>query len=178
MKLGIKRLISQIFFLIYANLGVKIGNVFPGLKTGFCYPFFYCHACPANTSACPIRAIEIGVFKGNWNWKFILYPLLIIGFVGVLSGRAVCGWACPIGFLQRVTGKVPRMIKKRFKFVSKIGQHKIEPYLRYIKYVVLILLVFITPILIGFMFTDICPVGYLVGTIPIILLNPGQYAAN
>ena len=39
-------------------------------------------------------------------------------------------------------------------------------------------LVVVTPILIGFMFTDICPIGYLVGTIPISILNPGEFTPN
>ncbi len=122
MNLRFKRLISQVFFFLSTNLGLRLDGVFPGLKTGFCYPFFYCHACPAATSACPLRAIEIGVYRGNFNWKFILYPLLIIGFVGVISGRAVCGWACPIGLLQRATGKVACKLKKKYPFVKKLGQ--------------------------------------------------------
>jgi polyferredoxin len=172
MKFQLKRYIAQLLFLISANLGAL------GLKTGFCYPFFYCHACPAATSACPLRAIEVGVFNGEFKWKLITYPLLILGTVGVLTGRAVCGWACPIGLLQRTTGVVPKKIKKRFPKVKKLGQHKIEPYLRYIKYVLLIALVIITPIFIGFMFTDICPTGILVGTIPVMILSPGTYTPN
>ncbi len=40
MKLRDKRLISQIFFFFTVNLGLKIDGIFPGLKTGFCYPLF------------------------------------------------------------------------------------------------------------------------------------------
>ena len=168
MKFQIKRLVSQILLLFSANLGAV------GLKTGFCYPFFYCNACPAATSACPLRAIEVGVFKGEFKWKLITYPLFIIGTIGALTGRAVCGWACPIGLLQRSTGRIARKLKK-YSIIKKIGQHKVERYLRYIKYVVFVGLVVVTTALIGFMFTDICPVGFLTGTIPILLLNPGQY---
>jgi len=181
MNLRLKRLISQVFFFFLTNLGwikLHIGGKLTPVKTGFCYPFFYCHACPASTSACPLRAIEIGVFRGNWNWRFILYPLLIIGFVGVITGRAVCGWACPIGLLQRVTGKVPQKLKKKYPKIKKIGQMKIEPYFRYIKYIIFISLVVIIPIWIGFMFTDVCPIGFLVGTIPISILNPGGFVPN
>jgi len=177
MKLKLKRFISQVFFFFSANLGFKIGSWFNG-KTGFCYPFFYCNACPAATSACPMRAIEVGVFDGKVNWRFLFYPILIVGFVGVLVGRAVCGWACPIGLLQRATGKVPRTIKRKYPWVKKLGKHKIEHYLRYTKYFVFIGLVIVTTFLIGFMFTDICPVGFLVGTIPISVLNPGRYFPN
>lgn len=178
MNLRIKRLISQVFFFFSTNLGLNIEGIFPGLKTGLCFPFFYCHACPTASAACPLRAIEIGVYKKEWKLNFILYPILIIGFVGVLSGRAVCGWACPIGLLQRVTGKVPQKIKKRYPFAKKLGQHMIEPFLRYIKYLLLIGLVVVTPIYIGFMFTDVCPIGFLVGSVPISVLNPGGFSPN
>ena len=177
MKLQIKRLISQISFLIFANLGAL------HFKTGFCYPFFYCNACPAAHSACPLRPLELSVFDlykkpGNFSWKLILYPLVILGVVGILTGRAVCGWACPIGFLQRGTGKVARFLKKKFPVLKKIGKHRIEHYFRYIKYFVLIGFVFLTSIFIGFVFTDICPIGILTGTIPTMALNPGVFVPD
>ncbi|MEF8879819.1 MAG: 4Fe-4S binding protein [Candidatus Thermoplasmatota archaeon] len=169
MKFQIKRLISQITIFISANLGVF------GLKTGFCYPFFYCHACPASDAACPLRAIEKSVYKFSFKAKLFFYPILILGVVGTLSGRAVCGWACPLGLLQRLTGSVARKFKK-YSFFQKLGKHKIERYLRYAKYFCLIGLVVATTYLVGFMFTDICPVGFLTGTIPILILNPGEFA--
>ena len=174
MKLQLKRLLSQILIFFSANLGAF------GLKTGFCYPFFYCHSCPASTSACPLKAIENSVYNVKDNgiaWKLLFYPILILGFFGALTGRAICGWACPIGLLQRGTGRIARKLKK-YPVVRKLGQHKIEPRLRYIKYFVFIILVVITSALIGFMFTDICPIGFLTGTIPTLILYPGKFMPN
>lgn len=168
MKFQIKRLWSQILITISANLGPL------GLKTGFCYPFFYCNACPASTSACPLRSIEKSVYKSNYSWNLLLFPLLILGFVGATTGRAVCAWACPIGLLQRGTGNVARKLKK-YPIIKKIGQHKTEHYFRFTKYIVLLSLVVLTSALIGFMFTDICPTGFLTGTIPTLILNPGKF---
>jgi polyferredoxin len=174
MKLQVKRLVSQIIFFFGANLGAF------GLKTGFCVPFFYCNACPAASSACPLRAMELSVYNvfknpENFSLKLFLYPIVILGSIGILTGRAVCGWACPIGLLQRATGRIPRFLKKRFPVFKKIGQHKIERYLRYTKYFILIGLVFLSSIFLGFIFTDICPVGMLTGTFPIMVLRPGVY---
>ena len=190
MKFQIKRYIAQLLFLISANLGAL------GIKTGFCYPFFYCNACPAATSGCPLRALELSVYKvsekinlsniesffsslvDKLNWKLFLYPILILGFVGTMSGRAVCGWVCPIGLLQRTTGIVPRKINKKIPFFTKIGKLKVERYFRYVKYALLIGLVIIIPFFYGFTFTDICPVGILTGTMPILALYPGKYVPN
>ncbi|MDG6218881.1 MAG: 4Fe-4S binding protein [Candidatus Thermoplasmatota archaeon] len=171
MKLQFKRTIAQILIFLSANLRPV------GVKTGFCYPFFYCNSCPTATSACPLRALEVGVYQYSFRWKLVLFPLLIIGFFGVLSGRAICGWACPIGLLQRATAPVARKVKN-IPLINKIGKHPIEPTLRYLKYVILIGLVFLTTFLIGFMFTDICPIGFLTGTIPTLLLRPNEFVAN
>jgi polyferredoxin len=171
MRLQIKRLWSQILFVIGANLGAL------GFRTGFCYPFFYCHACPAASAACPLRAIEKSFYDHSFNWRLLLYPVLILGFVGTLTGRAVCGWACPIGFLQRGTGNVARRLRK-IPLVKKFGQLRIEPYFRYIKYLVLIGTVIITPFFIKFMFTDVCPTGMLVGTFPLLIVYPGKFVPN
>ena len=177
MKFQLKRLISQIIFLFSANIGAL------GIKTGFCFPFFYCNACPAASSACPLRSMELSVYKvfynpNNFSLKLFLYPIIILGGIGILTGRAVCGWACPIGLLQRTTGRIARFFKKKIPFFKRIGQHKIERYLRYSKYLLLIVLVFLTSIFIGFVFTDICPIGMLTGTFPIMILRPGVYVPS
>lgn len=171
MKLQIKRTLAQIGIFLSANLGPL------GLKTGFCYPFFYCNSCPAATSACPLRALEVGVFQNSFKWKLILFPLLIIGFFGMLTGRAICGWACPIGLLQRATSSVARRLKTN-PVLQKMNNRSLHLKLIYIKYFVLIGLVFVTTALIGFMFTDICPIGFLTGTIPTLLLFPGEFVTN
>lgn len=171
MILQLKRLFSQILLFFSANLGPI------GFKTGFCYPFFYCNSCPAATSACPLRAIEQSMYHGSFKWRLFFYPILILGFFGVTSGRSVCGWFCPIGLLQRSTGKIARKFKK-YAFFKKLGSLSIEPYFRYLKYLILVGLVIGTTALIGFMFTDVCPVGVLTGTIPTLILYPGKFMPN
>jgi polyferredoxin len=120
---------------------------------------------------------ELSVFENNLKWKLLTYPLLILGFVGILTGRGICAWACPIGLLQRSTAKVARKIKK-LPFAKKLANHPIEHYLRYAKYVILIGLVFFTSALIGFMFTDICPIGFLTGTLPTLSLFWGKFVPS
>ena len=129
------------------------------------------------SAACPLRSLEQSVDQGSFTWRLFVYPLLIIGFLGILTGRAVCSWACPIGLLQRGTGHVARKERRR-PLARKLGSHKAEKYLRYTKYFLLIGLVFVTSYLIGFIFTDLCPVGFLTGTIPVLILNPGKFIPN
>ena len=46
------------------------------------------------------------------------------------------------------------------------------------KYFVLIGLVILSTALIGFMFTDICPIGILTGTIPTLILYPSKFVPS
>ncbi|SDH64486.1 4Fe-4S binding protein [Desulfosporosinus hippei] len=61
--------------------------------------------------------------------------LLTIFFVllSVLYGRFFCGRICPIGLMQDLLNKIP--------FPKKIFSFKGDKYLRYLKYVLLILMV-------------------------------------
>jgi polyferredoxin len=121
--------------------------------------------------------MEKSVYKGSVALDQLLYPILILGFFGSVTGRAICGWACPIGLLQRATGGPARQLKN-FKLVKRIGRHRLEPYLRYTKYFMLVGLVIVTSYFVGFMFTDVCPIGVLTGTIPIIILEPYKFVPS
>jgi len=170
MRLQTKRLFSQLFFLTSANLGIF------GIKTGLCYPFFYCHSCPAAIAGCPLGVIEHSIYRGRLSLSLLLYPFLILGAICLIIGRAVCGWLCPIGLLQRATYPLSDKIRKR------LGLPDLSPTLisraRYIKYGVFIVLVVVTTYTLGFMFTDICPVGFLVGTLPVYSLNHDKFVPN
>lgn len=163
MRLQMKRLVSQITSLFLANLGLF------RIKTGFCYPFLYCHACPYSTAGCPLGVMEHAIYKGKISLPLFLYPILTISTLATMIGRGICGWLCPIGLLQRLTSRFP---------VSKKIHPNLERKLRYIKYVNLVLLVIVMPHFLGFMFTDICPIGFLVGTIPIGLINYDIFVPN
>jgi polyferredoxin len=66
----------------------------------------------------------------------------------------------------------------KYPFFKKMGNSSNEKFVRYTKYLVLITLVFLTTALVGFMFTDLCPVGFLTGTIPLLILHPTRFIPN
>ncbi|RLF56764.1 MAG: hypothetical protein DRN25_07510, partial [Thermoplasmata archaeon] len=133
MRLKIKRLITQITSLVFANLGVT------GVKTGFCYPLFYCHSCPYSMAGCPIGIMEHAVYKGKISLPLLLYPILLFSSISSIFGRAICGWICPIGLLQRATSRFSK--NKLSKYLSAKIPDNIKNKIRYAKYVNLILLV-------------------------------------
>ena len=148
--------------------GFKTGNIYQGpLKKG-CVPFLNCYSCPGALYSCPIGAIQNAVSEAQGKFDINAIPFLVIGFlmfIGSLVGRAICGWTCPFGFLQDLINKIP---SKKFK-----GFY----WLKYTKYVILILFVFILPIFwLGFSAGPafckyICPAGTLEGGIPLIILQ-------
>lgn len=145
---------------------VAAGKIYRGSWKNFCNPGINCYSCPAASLACPIGAMQ--AVGGSPRYGFSFY---VVGFVlalGVLFGRAICGYICPFGFLQELIHKIPSP-KKR-----------VPKPLTYIKYVLLGGLVLLLPALV----TDqygigspafcefICPAGTLEGGLPILLTHP------
>ena len=108
-----------------AGLGVK--------NHGICSPTYNCHGCPWSTFACPIGASAFQASIG----QLPLYPISFMLLIGALAGRFVCGFLCPIGLFQDCMHKIPS---------QKI---QIPKWTRFIKYAVLILLVFALPYFMG-----------------------------
>jgi polyferredoxin len=107
--------------------------------------------------SCPI-----GIFQAFSSIRQI--PFFLIGFlggVGILFGRAACGWLCPFGWIQDQCYKIPG---KKFH-IPKI--------LNYGKYATLVILVILLPFFFeAHWFSRICPWGTLAAGIPWMLWNP------
>ena len=116
--------------------------------------------------ACPIGAMQ--AVSGSMNFKLSFY---VIGFVlalGVVFGRAICGFFCPFGLIQELIYKIPFPKKKLWKWLT------------YVKYVLLAVFVVIMPVTmvneLGMSspaFCEyICPAGTLEGGIPLLSTHP------
>ena len=151
--------------------GFKTAGIYQGpLKNG-CVPFLNCYSCPGALFSCPIGAMQASISEAGGKFDINAIPLLVIGFlslIGSLVGRAVCGWTCPFGFIQDLLNKIP---SKKFNGWK---------WLRYLKYAILIIFVFLLP---AFMVDEfdmgapsfckfICPAGTLEGGIPLTLMKP------
>ncbi|MGE5609519.1 MAG: 4Fe-4S binding protein [Bacillota bacterium] len=106
-----------------------------------CSPGFNCHGCPWATGACPVGVMAFGS-------AMHALPVLAIASVlavGAVLGRLVCSFVCPFGLLQDLLYRIPS---------PKIS---LPRFVRYGKYLCLVLLVFVLPYLLGFEQTG----GYL-----------------
>ena len=124
------------------------GKLYRGGLKNFCAPGLNCWSCPAAAFACPVGALQAGSF----------YAAGVIIFIGLILGRAVCGFLCPFGFFQELLNKIPS---------PKIFLPR--KFLR-VKYFFLIIFVLILPVASGLpTFCEfICPAGTLEAGLPLI----------
>lgn len=143
------------------------GTIFQGSTKQVCVPGLNCYSCPGAAGACPIGAMQAVV--GSSKFKFSYYITGMLIFIGVLLGRFVCGFLCPFGWFQDLLHKIPT---KKFSTKKLSG-------LRYLKYLILVVMVFLLPAFVvnvvgmgnPFFCKYLCPQGVLEGAIPLSLAS-------
>lgn len=99
-------------------------------------------------SVCPFGGV-VSIYslltEGNFVQKIHESSFVILGIVlslSVLFGSVFCGWVCPLGTVQEFIGNLgKRIFKKRY---NKFIPYKYDKYLRLLRYVILIWVVFVT----------------------------------
>ena len=149
--------------------GFVKGTIYQGPLKNFCVPGMNCYSCPGALGACPIGAMQ-SLFDARRR-KFAFSVVGYLAALGLLVGRFICGWLCLFGLIQELLYKIPLPKLK----VPK----KLDRFLRYLKYAVLLILVFLLPFFwrselgVGepFFCKYLCPVGTLEGGVPLVLLQ-------
>jgi len=128
-RVGNKRLLVQLGFFILFNaafLGAPLLPLF--------VPVLECFSMPYKTTLC-----NYGILQRNLSFDWAVVPVIPLASIamvllfGSLVGRALCGWACPLGFSQDVVSSVMRFIKVQQKELSQ----KLHFMLSSIKYIML-----------------------------------------
>ncbi len=171
----LRKWVQALFFLItngYWNFPVTKA-IYKGPLKVVCSPGLNCYSCPGATTYCPIGALQqlfAGIRTSIETGQFFMgfYVIGTMGVIGGFVGRMVCGWACPFGLFQELLYKLPS---------SKFG---IWPFLRYLKYGLLVVMVILLPLfaLDEFAAGDpwfckyFCPAGTLEAGLPMTFLQP------
>lgn len=149
------------------------GELYKGSFKKVCLPGLNCYSCPAAAGACPIGALQAVSGSSKFSFSFYVTGFLIL--MGIFLGRFICGFLCPFGWFQELLHKIPS---------RKLSTEKVKP-LRYFKYAVLLIAVFLLPAVIAnaaglgdpYFCKYICPQGVLEGAVPLSLADSSIRAA-
>lgn len=176
-KHGRLRLAVQLCFTAVSNgylRGFVEGKIFTGKSKLVCVPGLNCYSCPGALGSCPLGSLQATL--GDRNYKFAFYVLGFLMLFGALLGRLVCGWLCPFGLVQDLLYRIP--------FVKKLKKLPGDRFLKWLKFVLLAVLVILLPLFAVDVFGQgkpwfceyVCPSGTLMAGIPLVAVNEGLRA--
>ncbi len=104
----ITTLLQNSYFLPLLNPKIYL---YKGPLKFLCGPSLNCYSCPFALFSCPLGLIQNFFFSLKFLplsmvFKLFTYLFSFLLLWGVLIGRIVCGWICPIGFFQELTYKL------------------------------------------------------------------------
>lgn len=155
------RLKIQILSLLITNFNFTNlidGKLYKGPLKNICSPGLNCYSCPAAAFSCPIGASQTILGSQRFNFSFYVTGFLLM--IGLLFGRAVCGYLCPFGLFQEILYKM------------KSPKYNLWRPLIYVKYIVLIVFVLMLPLITNLgnpAFCEyICPAGTFEAALPLL----------
>ena len=93
---------------------------------GICVPGFNCYSCPGAVGACPLGSLQNAIGTTNKQIGFYVFGILML--YGLMLGRTICGWLCPLGLIQELLHKIP---------TPKLKKNRVTRALSYLKYILL-----------------------------------------
>ena len=168
-KRKLVQLYSAVLYNAYAKGFIK-GEIYTGSAKMMCVPGFNCYSCPAAVGACPLGSLQNAIAASGNRTGFYVFGILMLW--GLMLGRTICGWLCPLGLIQELLHKIP---------TPKIKKSSVTHVLTYLKYVMLAVFAVAVPLWFGLkqgkavpgFCKYICPAGTLEGAVGL-LSNPGN----
>lgn len=153
-KIRIRHYVQMFFFLLIALIAVNHTLVENGGGIGLLSAASLHAICPFGGVVTIYEYLTTGTFiKKLHESSFVL---MIIGFILAIGfGPIFCGWICPFGTFQEWISKMGKKIfgKKFNNFIP----YKYDKYLRFLRYIVLALVVYMTATSATILFTNIDP---------------------
>ena len=167
-----KRRIVQLYAALLYNANIKgfvNGRIYKGVTKNFCVPGMNCYSCPGAIAACPLGSLQNALISSGTRTPTYIFGIIIL--FGLLLGRTICGWLCPIGLGQELLYKIK---------TPKLKKSKVTRIASYFKYVVLAFFAVLLPLMFampGFC-EYICPAGTFQGGVGLLSnsANEGLFA--
>lgn len=170
--LPFRRRLIQLYAALLYNAHIRgyiEGDIYTGSGKALCVPGLNCYSCPGAVGACPLGALQNALASSGSRAPF--YMLGILTLFGLILGRTICGWLCPVGLAQELLHKIPG---------PKLKKSRATRALSYLKYIVLAGFVVIVPLWNGLKSVHlpafckyVCPAGTLSGAVAL-LAHPGN----
>ncbi|MBQ9729550.1 MAG: 4Fe-4S binding protein, partial [Clostridia bacterium] len=172
-----KRRLIQLYTALLYNANIKGffqggGGIYKGNTKALCLPGMNCYSCPGAIGACPLGSLQNALMNSDTKAGAYVFGILIL--FGLLIGRTMCGFLCPVGLLQELIYKIK---------TPKLKKSKVTRGLSYLKYVILVVLVVAVPLIYSGVMASvpafckyICPAGTAEGAIAL-LSNPDNSAS-
>ena len=167
-----KRRLIQLYAAVLFNANIKgyiTGDIYTSKTTKYaCVPGLNCYSCPGAVGACPMGALQNALSVSGTRAPY--YVLGILAIFGIMLGRTICGFLCPVGLCQELVYKVR---------TPKLKKNRVTRIFSYFKYVILALTIAL-PIIFGALGSSvpafckyICPAGTFEGAV-LLLANPNS----
>ncbi len=165
-----KRRLIQLYAALLQNAHLKgfiEGEIYVGPLKNLCTPGFNCYSCPGAAAACPLGALQNALASSGARAPYYVLGILLL--FGLILGRTICGWLCPLGLMQELLHKLP---------TPKVRKSRVTRALSYVKYGILAVFVVAIPLLYSVQSLPvpafckyICPAGTSEGAVGL-LSNP------
>ncbi len=136
-----KRRLIQVYAALLHNAHLKgfiEGEIYTGPAKNLCVPGLNCYSCPAAVGSCPLGALQNAL--ASTGARAPSYVLGILLLFGLILGRTICGWLCPMGLAQELLHRLP---------TPKVRKGRVTRVLSYLKYVLLAVFVIGIPLFYG-----------------------------
>ena len=147
------RTVLQVFFFVLIAL-IAINHTMDGTLIPQLSNVSLHAVCPFGGVVSLYQFATAGTFTQKIHESsFILMILVFI--LTFLFGSAFCGWVCPLGSVQEWVGKLGKQLfKKRY---NQSIPHRIDHYMRYLRYIMLAWVLYMTAMSGKLAFGDIDP---------------------
>ena len=140
-SIWIRRLVQWFFFLLIAAIAVNHTLAESGGGIAFLSSASLHAVCPFGGVETLYTYLSSGLFVQKIHDSSLVLASIVI-LLSILFGPVFCGWVCPLGTVQEWVSKIgKKLFKRRFNHFVPV---KLDNALRYMRYVVLIWVLYVT----------------------------------